>query len=120
MDNAAVSLDRAGALMRLGGDEDIYHLLSQVFLDDAVSQMRALTQAVAEDDAPAALHIAHTLKSSARTVGAMILGGLFADLERRLGFGDASVAKNLLREISAEFTLVVSLIGNAGPAQASS
>jgi HPt (histidine-containing phosphotransfer) domain-containing protein len=110
MDKAVASLDQAAALRRLDGDTDIYLMLVGVFLEDAPVQMQKLGEAIRTGDAWSAVSVAHTLKSSARTVGAMILGDLCDELEHDLATVDPESAGNLFARLLAEYTHVARLL----------
>jgi len=64
-----------------GGDVEFLDELVDTYLDDAETQLAAMRQAVADDDAAAILRPAHTLKSSSANVGAMTVSDLCRDLE---------------------------------------
>lgn len=59
---AAFVLDRASILDRLGGDEDIYSVMVDMFLEDLNNNCAALAQALADDDGVALSREAHTVK----------------------------------------------------------
>jgi HPt (histidine-containing phosphotransfer) domain-containing protein len=114
MDKAVASIDLAGALKRLDGDTDIYLVLVGVFLEDAPLQMEKLGRAIRDNDTGGAVSIAHTLKSGARTVGAMLLGELCAELERNMGRDDPEPAGDAFARLLAEYARVAcQLSGNA-------
>lgn len=98
----AVELD-AGALARLRElDPDGRHgVLRRVFTAFATSLARMLEQlgaAGADGDAAAVAGIAHTLKSSASSVGASELASICGDVERRLRAGEpGSLARDIAR-----------------------
>ncbi|MBF0482357.1 MAG: Hpt domain-containing protein [Desulfovibrionaceae bacterium] len=110
MDNPAVSLDQAAALKRLDGDVDIYRVLAGVFLEDAPVQMDKLGEAIGSGDVQCAMGIAHTLKSGARTVGAMLLGELCAELECGLATGGQSPAGDVFARLLAEYRQIARLL----------
>jgi histidine phosphotransfer protein HptB len=60
--STAFVLDRASILDRLGGDEDIYSVMVDMFLEDVQANCRALAKAVASGDASALSREAHTVK----------------------------------------------------------
>ena len=58
----AFVLDRAAILDRLGGDEEIYAMMLDMYLSDFRSNCDALTAALAAGDAPTVRREAHTVK----------------------------------------------------------
>ena len=79
----------------LGAEEDVTRDIVQTFLksaDDLVKEGRA---ALAKGDALVVRRVAHTLKSSAATVGALRLADLSRDLEARLMEGGRASAADV-------------------------
>ena len=62
--------NRAEALGRLGGDEDLFRDLCRIFLEESPKLLRKLRQAVAEGDAGAVMRAAHSLKGEVGYLGA--------------------------------------------------
>jgi len=58
----AFVLDRASILERLGGDEDIYTTIVEMYLDDVGNNCAALTAAFNTGDASVLRREAHTIK----------------------------------------------------------
>jgi len=54
--------NRAEALDRLGGDEDLFRELCQIFLEESPKSLEDLRRALANEEAPAVRRIAHTIK----------------------------------------------------------
>jgi two-component system, sensor histidine kinase and response regulator len=67
---APFSWNRAEALGRLGGDEDLLRELCQIFLEESPKILRKLRQALAEGDAGAVMRAAHSLKGEVGYLGA--------------------------------------------------
>jgi HPt (histidine-containing phosphotransfer) domain-containing protein len=63
-------LDRAGAIKRLGGDEEIFDELLELLLEDAPTQVAQITDAVGRGDAERVACLAHNLKGGAASMGA--------------------------------------------------
>lgn len=55
-------LDRAAILERLGGDEEIYSMMVDMFLEDVENNCRALTAALADGKAEVLQREVHTVK----------------------------------------------------------
>lgn len=58
----AFVLDRESILERLGGDEDIYAMMVDMYLDDLGNNCDALSAALASGDASVLRREAHTIK----------------------------------------------------------
>jgi two-component system, sensor histidine kinase and response regulator len=99
-----------GALDRLlevvGGDEAFVDDLLATFVEDAVTQLRAMSDAAAAGAASDMLRPAHSLKSNSANVGALRLSELARALEvdARAGFVDDAVAR--VRGAESEFEAV--------------
>ncbi|MGS0753857.1 ATP-binding protein [Roseateles sp. GG27B] len=79
---AALPVWDVATLLAMVGDNPALHTrLLNKFLENAGQQMEALQQAVAERDFAAAADLAHSLKSSARMIGALQLGDICEDAE---------------------------------------
>lgn len=63
--------------------QDMVPVLVNMFLEEAPAQVSDLKDAFAAADASRVRHIAHSLKSSAATLGATKLAQVFAELEQR-------------------------------------
>jgi two-component system, sensor histidine kinase and response regulator len=63
-------LDRAVALDRVGGDEELLAEVAQLFLEDYPNSMREIDEAVSKGDAKLLERAAHTLKGAASNFGA--------------------------------------------------
>ncbi|WP_295006800.1 Hpt domain-containing protein [uncultured Dechloromonas sp.] len=96
-------LDRASILDRLGGDEEIYSMMVDMFLDDVEANSAALASAFASGEATVVQREAHTIKGllatfsdddgaaealavekKARAGDLARLGDAVGDLQRRL------------------------------------
>jgi two-component system, sensor histidine kinase and response regulator len=62
--------DKAEALDRLGGDEELLREVCQIFLEESPKLMRKLRQAIADADAEAVMRAAHSLKGELGYLGA--------------------------------------------------
>ncbi len=75
-----VSWNRAEALDRIGGDEELLQDLCQIFLDESPKLLQKLQQAVAAGDADGVMRAAHSLKGESSYLGA----GATSQAARRL------------------------------------
>jgi signal transduction histidine kinase/CheY-like chemotaxis protein/HPt (histidine-containing phosphotransfer) domain-containing protein len=96
-------LDKAEAVTRLGGDEDIFKEIVRMFLEQMPDRRNELTAAANAPDLAALATIAHTLKSSSATVGAVSLQALFISLEDASKNGNIERARELVLQIKKEF-----------------
>jgi PAS domain S-box-containing protein len=102
---AAADLLDAEVLQQLAwefGDSAIVRMLVQTFLDEFVARRESLLGALRADDLEGASRVAHTLKSSARLLGAMALGDECEAVERRRQV-DAAAFEGLLDRTRASF-----------------
>ena len=74
-------LDMQGALARMGGMQQLYQKLSLKFIDSLPGELALIQRAVVSDPAHCAM-LAHTLKGTSATLGAMALSEAAAALER--------------------------------------
>ncbi|MBN1129590.1 MAG: response regulator, partial [Chitinispirillaceae bacterium] len=96
-------LDKKDALARLGGDESIFREVVGMFLDQMPARQKELDGALKASDYTTLTTLAHTLKSSSATVGALSLQSLFISLERAGRSGNGGRATQLVLEIREEF-----------------
>jgi two-component system, sensor histidine kinase and response regulator len=62
--------EKAEALQRLGGDEDLLRELCQIFLEESPKHLQKLREAIADADAEATMRAAHNLKGELGYLGA--------------------------------------------------
>ncbi|RMH33616.1 MAG: PAS domain S-box protein [Nitrospirae bacterium] len=92
-------------LRALGGDEDpdFFALLVEQFLSDALGHVDAIRDAVAQRDASTLYKAAHTLKGSARNIGATVLADVCYRFEQ-MGREDSwSGSQDLMHRLTEEF-----------------
>ena len=96
----ALSVWDAAALGQLVGDNPaMQRRLLEKFLLNAQQQVSAVVAAAAEGECAAVADVAHTLKSAARTVGAMLLGELCQAMETAGRASDAPVCTALAHDL---------------------
>ena len=78
---ALFSWNKAEALERLDGDEDLLRELCQIFLEESPKTLRNLRQALAEGDAGAVMRAAHSLKGEVGYLGAGVASQAARKLE---------------------------------------
>lgn len=101
-------IDKAAILERLGGDEDIFVMMLDIFLQDVGNNIEALLAAWQSGDMSRIHREAHTVKGLFATVSDNEAAALALALERQSGQGacpdgEATVdlLVNRLREVSA-------------------
>jgi HPt (histidine-containing phosphotransfer) domain-containing protein len=93
-----------GTLTDLVGDNPAMHQrLLDKFLRNAQEQVTAIGAAAASDDTQGAAGGAHTLKSAARSVGALRLGALCQAIETAGNGSDAPACRNLAEQLPEAF-----------------
>ena len=95
------------SLSELIGDSPAMHRrLLEKFLVTALAQVTLIMEACAVDNATAIADVAHPLKSSARTVGAMALGELCQSLQSAGRANDMAQCRQLIADLQATFDSV--------------
>jgi HPt (histidine-containing phosphotransfer) domain-containing protein len=104
LNHASLPAWSAATLTELVGDNPGMHkrLLGK-FLVNATVQVTDITAAAAASDTATLAGIAHTLKSAARSVGALALGELCQRLETAGRTGDANACSELAAGLQSEF-----------------
>jgi HPt (histidine-containing phosphotransfer) domain-containing protein len=85
------------------GEADFVTELIDLFLDEATSQLKALHGALMKDDAVEIQRVAHRLKGSSASMGAMQMAALFEELESK---DPARDAREILAQLDNEVELV--------------
>jgi two-component system sensor histidine kinase/response regulator len=95
-------LDRATAVERLGGDEELFAEVADVFRGDAPKLLDVLNRAVATGDAATVRRAAHGLKGAAGYVGGGPTAAAAEAMERIGASGDLSAAGGALELLTGE------------------
>jgi HPt (histidine-containing phosphotransfer) domain-containing protein len=98
------ALNKKEALARLGNDEAIFNNIVALFLDQMPVRSRELNDAGERNDYATLAMLAHTLKSSAATVGATALQSLFVTLENASAGKNAETVSRCIAQIGKEFS----------------
>ena len=102
-----------GTLTELVGDNPgLHNRLLQKFLSNAHVQVATMALAVAGGNATQAAGIAHTLKSAARSVGALALGELCQAIETAGNAGDTATWREHALGLDAVFAAAETAINN--------
>jgi HPt (histidine-containing phosphotransfer) domain-containing protein len=114
--DTALPIWSPATLTGLVGDNPAMHRrLLEKFLTNAEKQVAAIIAAAGSDDCTALADVAHPLKSSARSVGALRLGELCQRLETAGRAGDVSTCRSLTDGLAAAFAGVAAeIVGRSG------
>lgn len=98
-------LDRDMAVERMGGDEELYDEIVEVFFEDVPVQLEILWTAFREGDQVTAERQTHSLKSAAGNIGAELMRTICFEGERAFRSRDCGEAKleSLCQEIDGAF-----------------
>lgn len=99
-------LDRAGALDRIGGDEDLYQEVIELFSHDTPLQIGILKQALQSMDRVLGERQAHSLKSASASIGAEALRDACLKTEKAFAKSEQGVLLQLVKKIELEFARV--------------
>jgi HPt (histidine-containing phosphotransfer) domain-containing protein len=100
-------------LTELVGDNPAVHKrLLEKFLQNANEQVTSIGAAAAAGNAKEAAGLAHTLKSAARSVGALALGELCQAIETAGNAGDAPACSALVPDMAAAFAVAALAINH--------
>ena len=97
------------------GDPDPTADLISLFLDGASASLAAMRQALQAGQPRGSKHQAHSLKSSARSLGAWRLAGLCEKLEQTADLGGLDAAAGLVGQAEAEYEIVKSVFQSPVP-----
>ena len=87
----------------IGNNPDMKQRLLEKFLLNASRQIGSMEAAMLDGDAPQAADVAHTLKSAARSVGALALGGLCEHIEAVGRIGDVEKTAAAVANLTPTF-----------------
>jgi PAS domain S-box-containing protein len=107
-------LDVTGALNRLDGNEKIYLWLLNSFVENKADMVTAIQDALRTEDNELAARHAHTLKSSAGTIGAVEMEELARLLETAIACGEPQpTIASRLEQCAAEMIRLVAFMSAA-------
>lgn len=110
----AAGIDPGIGLGYCQGDEELYRSLLQDYLQSSVERVEGLVRYHDERDWKAYAILAHTVKSSSKTIGAMALSEIAAGLEAAADAGDLAAHQGdhqrLLEKYSATVAAIRSMI----------
>ncbi len=103
------------ALANAGGDPGLERELAGLFLEEAPRLLDQLSTAVAARDGAVAVRLAHSLKGSAATVGALAVRDRAQRLELSAGAADWAAVDADLPELGKEFEELTALLAEFSP-----
>lgn len=95
-----VLVDKDGALIRVGGDEDIYNELMNLFLQSSSEQIKELREAVQKQEPEQIERLAHSIKGAAANLGIVYVQKSAYELEM-IG------AENRIQEASKSLDILI-------------
>jgi PAS domain S-box-containing protein len=105
-------LDTQSALRRLGNDQKLYRRLLGLFREEKDDLTRKLHQALQENDLVLARRLAHTLKGTAASIGAVALRDAARQLELAIVAEEQNIFDEYLLQIEANLKPVLSALAN--------
>ncbi len=99
-------LDRDSALVRIGGDEELYRELIELFLEDSPKQLEILKSALAAGDRILGERQAHSLKSAAANIGAELLRDACHKAEQSFPSGSTETLIGLVARVDSDFEIL--------------
>jgi CheY-like chemotaxis protein len=94
--------DRDSALEMLGGKQALLSRMDEIFLRDVPGELKELADFFAQRDWQNAKRMAHSIKSSARTIGAQRLGAIAEQMEYLCRQQDVASAEKELKILEAD------------------
>ncbi len=105
-DDRGQVIDRAVAMERMCGNEDLFQSLLRMLVDDAPVKVAQITEAVAGGDLRALRAASHTLKGSSATMAADRVRDAASKIEMAAEEGDLALASTHVNELKREVKLL--------------
>lgn len=86
-----------------GGDMEFVCDILSTFMETAIDLVNGLVTAGDESNTEKAIYASHTLKGSARSIGAAPIGDLCEDLEKLARSGDMQAFRVLVKQVPVSF-----------------
>ena len=113
-----VSIDRDGALRRLGGNEKLAAKMLVRFRETQSDVAARIGEAITRGDPDGAMREAHTLKGLAGNIGADDVAGMAAKLEQSMIANDEKAMKQALHELDRHMQALIRHLSQAVGVQA--
>jgi len=107
-------VDLDAALEIVGGDTDLLHMIVEVSMEECPTQIQALEEALAAQNAAGVEHAAHTLKGVVANVGSGPVRDLAQRLETMGEQGDLDEAPPVLQSLLVEMERLVAFFSAPG------
>ena len=91
-----------GSLGRMGGDRELLEEVARLFEEEAVKMLDALRQALAAQDVPLLLRLAHTIKGSSANIGAIAVTHAAEEIENQLRSGSLKGLSGSIERLANE------------------
>ena len=104
MDASAVDLD--ALRQATGGDRDLMQELAELYVSDADLQLRALGDALQNNELDRLRRIGHALTGASASIGAIRAAEIFRTLEHAAKAGDTDAIRDAIEEGRAEFVRI--------------
>jgi PAS domain S-box-containing protein len=108
-DDNDLTWDKAGALVRIGGNEALLKTLAGIFVRDGLKQLTELKAAVIAENYQEATHVAHSVKGVAANLGGLKLQSVSAALEQAAKNKDAAAIKAQLQGFEDQTTALTNI-----------
>jgi PAS domain S-box-containing protein len=102
-EDAAAVFDRAGALDRLEGDEELAQIVFAAFLEDMPQQIQALKDLVKSGDTAGSARLAHSIKGASASVGGERLRNLASGMEKAADAGNLHLVAAGMADLEHQF-----------------
>ncbi|BCS88903.1 PAS domain-containing hybrid sensor histidine kinase/response regulator [Pseudodesulfovibrio sediminis] len=112
--NSGTPFDRQTALDMLGGRTYLLSRMDDIFIRDVPNEMQELFAFFEQGEMDEAKRMAHSIKGSARTVGAQRLGAIAEQLEYLCKQKDTDSAKQELKILESEVEFALEYISKEG------
>ena len=100
--SASDAIDLAAALERVDGDRALLQEIARLFEDECPKAMAEIRAALENRDAKALQRLAHTLKGSSASLGALAVSQAAADLEHHARAGDLNAARDIFKILTKD------------------
>jgi CheY-like chemotaxis protein/HPt (histidine-containing phosphotransfer) domain-containing protein len=95
-------LDVDGALGRMAGDRELLEEVARLFEEEGAKMLDALRQAVAAQDVPLLLRLAHTIKGSSANISALAVARAAEEIENLLRSGSLKELSGPIERLAIE------------------
>ena len=97
-------IDFEEALEQMGGDVELLHEVIEVFFETAPDLFREIDEALTAHDLPRLQLVAHGLKGSGASIGALGFSAVAGELEAHARDGDGAGAPDILVRLRGSLT----------------